>query len=336
MTSRAATTHSLLQLISSRISIFNQTDPPKQCNDHHNCPSLLRLATTLTYYSYINNSNKAWFRYNFTRFITQVHTNLIDDYIHFINQHGHQIEDIHEDFVNNYGFNNCNIKTCTFTSRHHGLASNLYDVDNDRVFEFYKSTMDSLHFYIFHIFEAGLRTKSNPAQNNGANRSESDHAHFVDREFDAIRAISSATNKTTKSFQRFGCKNNSKFTIKAGQNGSSSNAGSPSVIDVGNFVQIKLNHTLMYTMNEDYYREEENVETYLDSLYSHLMRQRVKESVIYRFKAFIAEEQYDTDGVVNDVMAHAGNVEQSIDKREAFLIMARFLQSSNCELFDIF
>ena len=51
---------------------------------------------------------------------------------------------------------------CSFTSRHYDRStsinrSNSQQQRKDPVLAFYKQTLDSLHFYLFHIFDAGLR-----------------------------------------------------------------------------------------------------------------------------------------------------------------------------------
>ena len=90
-----------------------------KCRYHVQCPSLLRIAAGLKYYSLLNPAKNLHQQYIFTNFTTTIYTNILDDYIHLIQHHQHQIEDIQKEFIQNRGFTKCNIKSCNYTSRHH-------------------------------------------------------------------------------------------------------------------------------------------------------------------------------------------------------------------------
>ena len=74
----------------------------------------------------------------------------------------------------------------------------------DQSLEFYKSTMDSLHLYLYHLFDVGLRVRSNDDQK--------------DQSGSEISPVNEAVKKgkeISKSFARF--KSNSKFNITTGK-----------------------------------------------------------------------------------------------------------------------
>ena len=87
----------------------------------------------------------------------------MDDYIHLINKHQSDLESIQDDLITNYNLNKCQIKKCNFTQRHHRIISDGVDnVNNDNLKEinFISEIIDSLHYYICHIFDAGLRAST--------------------------------------------------------------------------------------------------------------------------------------------------------------------------------
>ena len=63
-------------------------------NNYKKCPSLLRLGEALQFYASLNLTNNPQDIDTFTNYITTKQTNLLNDYIHFIQHHQHQIEEI--------------------------------------------------------------------------------------------------------------------------------------------------------------------------------------------------------------------------------------------------
>merc|ERR1712024_161793 len=101
-------------------------------------------------------------------------------------------------------FIKCNIKRCEFTARHRSQRDNDGKKKNalDPVLSFYKETMDSLHFYLFHCFDAGLRTK-NPDNNNDDDDDDDDEGkgdRYFDAEFSRIHRVVSEKRNITKTF----------------------------------------------------------------------------------------------------------------------------------------
>eukprot|EP01084_Bolivina_argentea_P226122 382001_1 len=69
--------------------------------------------------------------------------------------------------------------------------------------------MDSLHFYLYHCFHTGLRTKTNQTRN----KTKIDNK-YVDTEFRRANELISNTTQITKRFARFSTQKNNKFVIK--------------------------------------------------------------------------------------------------------------------------
>ena len=120
--------------------------------------SILRLCVALKYYSLLNPVNNPQQQDTFTNFTSTIYTNLLDDYIHFIKQHQHQIEEIQNELTNNNGFTKCNIKNCDYTSRHHRVDQKLVNNDNNEEngpFDFLKKQwmVFIILFFIFLILD---------------------------------------------------------------------------------------------------------------------------------------------------------------------------------------
>ena len=138
--------------------------------------------------------------------MTTIYTNFLNDYIHSVDEHSRQIEEIHESLQSDDTFPNCNISSCKYTSRHYRRDShqtNNIPIDN-ALLDFYISNIDSVHFYLLHLYDSGLRIKSDK---NKQNREQKDDQTYTDNTFDAEFArICKSINQRrsiTSSFNRF-------------------------------------------------------------------------------------------------------------------------------------
>ena len=81
--------------------------------------------------------------------------------------------------------------------------------NQDKVLKFYTSIMDSLHFYLHHLFDVGLRVRSNLLENEEDKSKES--------EFKRVCAAVKAGREVTKSFDKF--QSQAKFNFSISQTG---------------------------------------------------------------------------------------------------------------------
>ena len=137
----------------NEISIFKQNITHPCTNDHQTCATITRLSEALKHCHNLDIIDNSQHQEAFIRFINEVYLNLVNDYIHLHKHHGHQIEDIYNDFINRRGFKICDIKQCLKSYRHHRVISDetkQIQLFRDPNLEFHKQTMDGIHFYIFH------------------------------------------------------------------------------------------------------------------------------------------------------------------------------------------
>eukprot|EP01084_Bolivina_argentea_P314482 544709_1 len=123
-------------------------DPSQTCN------VIKRLITGLQYYTLLDVQNEPDNKDEFNNFICDIYHTFLDDYIHLINIHGYKLENINKSLLRKQ-VKACDVKKCIFTGRHEG--TNDTEKISDFVLYFYENTMDSLHFYLFHLFDVGLR-----------------------------------------------------------------------------------------------------------------------------------------------------------------------------------
>eukprot|EP01084_Bolivina_argentea_P300025 517227_1 len=126
--------------------------------------------------------------------------------------------------------------------------------------------MDSLHFYLFHCYDVGIRIKTADEQNEEEEEKINDNQYF-DAAFSRVDAMISERAYITKHFDRFSRKKNTKFSIK--------------------------------TEAEE--EQIENGNTYLDAIYGHLQCQKFNKTYIKQLNQFIQDEEYDTDTIEYDV-----------------------------------
>ena len=277
---------------------------------HLQCPSLLRLSFALKYYALLNPNNNPQYQDTFTHFATSIYQKLLDDYIHFINHHQHQIEDIQNEFLQNKGFTRCNITNCHYAFRHHHVhqtQTTLNDDDNNDKFTFFAGTMDSIHYYIFHIFDVGLRSPALLSSTKDTTKTSPGKNEFFDYEFAEIRERINANRSNTNLFKRFKRSiNDSKFNINI------------------QYDHHKINETELNII------EQEPGVTFLDSIYQHLQKCNIDNGVINNLKELIDSEQFDTESVSIDIDDYGqnGNISTEIKNKQCIATIRKFIANS--------
>ena len=101
------------------LAIFhNSKYPDKECDNHESCISILRLISSLKYYSSLNVSQSTKDQNLFMNFIKEVYTHqILDDYHHFSKSHGNSIQDILQFAKRQGNLKSCNINQCAYSDR---------------------------------------------------------------------------------------------------------------------------------------------------------------------------------------------------------------------------
>eukprot|EP01084_Bolivina_argentea_P306808 530231_1 len=255
-----------------------------------------RLSAALKYYSSLDIINSNEDRDLFSDFIQNKYELLIDDFAVLTKVNKKELYKIQKALIDNGDFQKCDIEKCD--CRNDSINNNQKNNVLDPTLNFYKITMDSLHFYMFHIFECGLRTL-NRMENENSNELKSDNEYF-DPLFARVSKMINDRINITKSFMRF--KSNHKFTLMVNN------------INTTNEINVAL---------------DEECITYIDELCQYLSNKTVSDSVINVFQSFINSEEYDSEAVVHDIFDKKGsNISKalSINGQDCIKLMTTFFK----------
>eukprot|EP01084_Bolivina_argentea_P228751 386266_1 len=169
------------------------------------CDALKRIHQSLLYYDKLDIINNQKHQQLFEYFINEIYYQIIDDFIHLNNQHCHQLQQINE------SLEECTITECQYTMRHHEVDDNAANNDGNNntlnhTLNFYKQTMDSLHFYLHHCFHVGLRTKTDANTDETDEKHEKQNIEYFDAAFSRINKMILERQHITKQFDRFSTK----------------------------------------------------------------------------------------------------------------------------------
>eukprot|EP01084_Bolivina_argentea_P305058 526946_1 len=157
---------------------------------------------------------------------------------------------------------------------------------------FYKQTMDSLHFYLFHCYAVGIRTKK---QDEKQEEEKKDDQYF-DAAFARVNKILSEKAHITKQFDRFSTKKNTKFNIK--------------------------------TCLDEEIEDGHDDNTYVDSIYEHLQSSNVQKPDIKQLNKVIKDEEYETDSIGYDIDIKDGNIAKGVDNPDCIKKIQNFMHTA--------
>eukprot|EP01084_Bolivina_argentea_P022534 41879_1 len=178
------------------------------------CPSLFRMINALKYYELLSKDNDK--NGIFIEFINTIYQLYLFDYIHIICTHSssNHLNKISQELLNNYNFNTekciSSVSNCIWTQRHY--RSDRKDSKNSiNKNNFHLNLFATMHFYMFHLEEVGLRCYKQ------INIKKPIDITTVDTYFNEMQK---EIKKMRKKYEKSGLKNerldsqtNSKFTI---------------------------------------------------------------------------------------------------------------------------
>eukprot|EP01084_Bolivina_argentea_P279410 477678_1 len=273
----------LKRLTSQNIELFSKKYDYNQCDrDFKHCDAVTRIIKILSYYDRLNIASNEQYQDKFIKLMS-IYKQFVDDFIHLHNNHCDELKHMNEELIE------CKITTCDFTSRHHGSVATI----NDNKLRFYVQLMDTLHFYLYHCYDAGLRVRQRDyIGNQYENDDEITDDPYFDATFSKINKYVSDRKRITKSFERFST--NNRFTVQLNS-------------------------------------QEKNTTTPIDEMYLYLQKMNIVSHCIQKLKQFIETEEYDTDCIQyefqheNDIQR--GNISTIIDNNLCDRHIYEFVQS---------
>eukprot|EP01084_Bolivina_argentea_P113052 201577_1 len=251
-------------------NIFENDD--QNCNGYDDCSSITRLMTILLYYSktYSQNPNE------FIDFCDKYYAkSYLKDYIHFICIHKN---DINKNETEN---ETCRmVSTCSSTTRHYRDRTNeemKTDENGETQQRLYVDIFDSIHFYMCHMAECGLRISIN--EDNIKDIVDDEYSNCQDEVIAFIQNEIERKQAKCGLFKRLDNTKNSKFNIMQISNINSGNE------------KIKI----------DWKKEMTQETTFTDQILECIASTGIKKSIVTDLREYLTCEEYDTDSIQNDI-----------------------------------
>ena len=276
---------------------------PCSNNEYKKCKAIKRLLSCLKYYTDLDIKNNTINIEMFIKFMNNVYRHqILDDFHHFIKKHDSQLQEIIQYFIN---CDDCDINQCQFTARHYRYRSNekeQIEIENNYKLDKYLNlnidTMDSFHFYIFHLFQTSFRSTLN--QGDDEMKVNSNDNPYFDADFSRLRQRASIAQSWTKYFDRFGSET-IKFKIMTDNQYDDHNS---------------------ISVDEDL--SDEKIDTFLElNVIAPLAKTKIEESLIQKFCNFIREEEYDSESIDMDIQNDngEGNISVHIQNQKCLNII---------------
>eukprot|EP01084_Bolivina_argentea_P109258 195269_1 len=233
------------------------------CAKLEQCICVERIIKAMKYYDSLNlDDGKS--RDLLVKFCTGVYKLLLDDFIHIVTKHNNEIED--------FKMPKCNFVDCDLLDRHNRTDRNYthdqtFNSTQDKNVIFYIDLMDSIHCYLMHLYDVGLRIKQNEHKDD-LDDTKSDTEYF-DASFSNIcKQIEKNENKLKANSFDNNRLNSEKFNI-------------------------------IYSKNE--LNQTDKGETFIDGLFEWIHNDNVVKNKLYNLKTLIENEEYDTDVLLYDM-----------------------------------
>eukprot|EP01084_Bolivina_argentea_P071675 130243_1 len=260
------------------------------------CKHTINTIKTMIYYQSLDLKVKTQ-RHSLVKYCKEQHLSLLDDYIHIVTKHNNNIENIWNLMKSQFDINECNFSNCLFANRHNNRHNtdkfdDMVDGNNEE-FLFYHDFMDAAHCYLFHLYDAGFRIKIDNNQNETDDQVEQ-QLHHYDNTFAKICKIVETKKLENVDENRY---SNNKFSITM--------HASPDVET-----------------------------TFIDGLYyyliNYLKEQKVFDVKIELIQKMMANEEYDTDSLLQDVSneQQESNLARFLNDTDQYSLVQRYVIQS--------
>ena len=228
------------------------------------CIPIQRLLISLEYFTNDDETNRHEL---FNEFMDNIYKHRVyDDFYHLTKYHKHELEHITQFVTESNKFTECDLSFCNFANRHFGVdnaGSDDSNITNMQYNDIYFETMDSLHYYVFHLVETGMRQRiqsdiNDEQEEKEANQSSSQHFDL------SFKNLCDSTIKCKNKTRRFPRISGNKFNI--------------SVVD----------------------SEVKSDDTFLDAIYEEISSKN-NHGLVFLLKQIIESNGYDTDSLDIDL-----------------------------------
>ena len=283
-------------------------------SDLSKCNAIRRLLISLSYYdkiNIINNENNREGKLSFCNFMDTIYQSVVyDDFHHLTKHHQQESKAINDLAISQFALGKCELSVCQHSDRHfrvNGCNEESINDDELKYFNLYKETMDGLHFYVFHLFDGGLRGIIDEIEDEtDIQDDDSNNSPYFDRSFQKMSMIIAKSNQRTNRFKRL---HGNKYNISAVNETDDENADNDrrdnmdnstfqSEIDVGNYIKIKQNHVSRCVHGA------KGDDTFLDHIYYRLSSN--DEKLASSLSEIVNLNGYDTESLMEDIEIFEG------------------------------
>eukprot|EP01084_Bolivina_argentea_P084460 152733_1 len=148
------------------------------------CECINRMHSALRYYSSLNLDHSQHAENKLVKYCNMTYKLLLNDYVHIVTNHNSDT-DLHKIFnllTASDDYIECTIAKCTLSSRHYRDRNvnniNKSKVESNKDFMFYRDILDSMHCFLFHLYDFGLRIKNSSENNYHAQGFENMYDHI--------------------------------------------------------------------------------------------------------------------------------------------------------------
>eukprot|EP01084_Bolivina_argentea_P054606 100136_1 len=283
-------------------------DSKQQCNKQkpftENCLAINRIIHGLTYYNTLNIEKYTDDQNHLIEFCKRVYTELLNDYIHLMTEHSDSdnLQDINQSLVHNYNIS-CDMLDCALSLRHNRRRNASRTKVNKSVnakYHFYVDIFDTLHYYLIHLYQAGLRIKQDEINhitteyNQEEINENEDNYDCFDFEFFKLKTLIKQKSKTSDLLENSG---HNKFNITFAKQDS----------------------------------------TFTSAMLELSIQQGTAKHLINKLNHFLQSEEYDTDSITDDIKDvpqdyyndKTSNIAMLIDDEPILLSMQNFVANNN-------
>eukprot|EP01084_Bolivina_argentea_P022410 41652_1 len=287
-----------------------------ECNGYNDCSFIKRIMTALAYYHNVSSNESQTFIYFCDKYYSKRY---LQDYIHLMIVHKN---DINKNAMVITNKTCAMVSGCLSTTRHYRDRS-----VNDGTSNLYIDIFDSVHFYLYHMEECGLRISLNLDDFKDID-SDEDYTNCKDQIIAFVQNEIESRKEKCEFFKRLDNRKNSKFNImQVSYNTDEKAAGiDEEPENKSKIIKTKENKSvwknIKTTMSKYFSKKEQKEQTFTDDILDHIRSVGVKKNIVTGLKEFLLREEYDTDSINNDVEIYDD------DKKSNLLEAVRY--SLNC------
>eukprot|EP01084_Bolivina_argentea_P218959 371456_1 len=258
------------------------------------CACVNRIVSALRYYSSLDQNHKHA-KNELIKYCSVTYKSLLDDYVHIVTNHNNGT-DLNE-ILNVMNHSECRIINCTSASRHY-RDRNMNIIDNDKSetinkdFTFFSDILDSIHCFLFHLYDIGLRVKEDKCNTDDI-CNEVDAENKYDQRFANMYGKINAKKQNLKKLGVFNHRfQNDKFCVKT-------------------------------TATDD----AEEI-TLIDVLYAYMDEKLASDEECEKLKSMVNDEEYDSEAIVGDVDDHTNSNIRQLMRDISFHYIETFMRQT--------